>query len=215
MVEILTEQEKVLFGKVKEYFISNRGHAEDDDTVRNLTHHVFKRIYQEFIEVKTNDNYSEAAEQQLTSTPLTVKQFKKVVRKRNPNYTDEEVADLFSVFDENGDGEVDIQEYCYQMVSVCFNSDCLKEIHHDMDMLGRLVGGANQEDRLTNTMRIAKFNAELNTPVCDKEKRKSISPAPRFSDTTDIIDDAGSDQKPEVYCKIIYDKSGNITKVKL
>ena len=68
-----------------------------------------------------------------------------------------------------------IQEYCYQMVSVCFNSDCLKEIHHDMDMLGRLVGGANQEDRLTNTMRIAKFNAELNTPVCDKEKRKSVS----------------------------------------
>merc|ERR1712178_414462 len=56
------------------------------------------------------------------------------------------MGELFSIFDDNGDGRMDIKEYCFQML----NSDCehseLKQIREDMHWLKKVVDHEEKTD---------------------------------------------------------------------
>ena len=128
----LTPEESEIYLSVKSYFqeqseieISNENPKEP----LLISQAIFKRIYQEFTEVNNDADPS----------TLTKEEFSIVIHQKSPHLTETQIDELFSIFDDNGDGKVDIKEYCFQML----NNDCehpeLKEIREDMHWLKKVV----------------------------------------------------------------------------
>jgi len=168
----LTDEETEIYKSVKSYFQQQSEIAilnENPVTSFPISEAIFKRIYQEFTEVNNDAD----------PTTLTKEEFFIVIHQKSPHLSEAQIDGLFSIFDDDNDGKIDINEYCFQML----NSDSchpeLKEIHEDMHWLKKVVDHDEHDEVDLKTIN-DKLNSELTDKFMEdnmksKGMRKSVS----------------------------------------
>ena len=107
-------------------------------------------------------------------TTLTNQEFAIVIHQKSPHLSKAQIDGLFSIFDDDNDGKIDINEYCFQML----NSDSchpeLKQIHEDMHWLKKVVDHDEHDEVDLKTLN-DRLNSELtDTFLQEKSKNRSM-----------------------------------------